>query len=212
VFGVPLSQSLQYAGSLVDIKAPGLTRACLPMLITICGQFLSDNGTNTVGIFRVSGSLRRIQEIHQSFDSAPEYGADLDFSRYTVHDVASIFRRYLTLLPEPVIPVADYYLFREALDLSETSSLANQVDAFRKLLANLPEAERLVLLYVISLLGHFARFSEQTRMDIPNLAAIFQPGLLVHPLHTLTPEEYKRSQKVIEFLITHHENFVIPFP
>ncbi|KAJ1929898.1 GTPase activating protein (GAP) for Rho1p [Tieghemiomyces parasiticus] len=212
VFGVPIRESIVYAGAVVNLHTPGQEACHLPLLLALCGRFLNENGTHTVGIFRVSGSIRRIQEIHDNFDCGPNYGADLDWSHYTVHDVASIFRRYLTLLPEPVIPIAHYYAFREVLDQHADEDLAFQIDAYRRLVANLPESERLVLLYVISLLGHFSRFAEFTRMDTPNLAAIFQPGLLVHPLHTLSPEEYKRSQRVVEFLIAHHENFVVPFP
>ncbi|KAJ1650985.1 GTPase activating protein (GAP) for Rho1p, partial [Dispira simplex] len=212
VIGIPLRDSIVYAGALVDMKLPDQTCSTLPILLTVCGQYLSQHGTHNVGIFRVSGSLKRIQEIHEAFDTAPDYGASLDLSRFTIHDIASLFRRYLTLLPEPVIPVEHYQCFREVLDLHSEESLSYQIERFRELIVELPEAERVVLLYVISFLAFFANFSEHTRMDVYNLAAIFQPGLLVHPMHTLSPDEYKRSQKIIEFLIIHHENFVTSFP
>lgn len=34
---------------------------------------------------------------------------------YTVHDAASAFRRYLNMLPDPVIPIALYPAFHDAL-------------------------------------------------------------------------------------------------
>ncbi|KAJ1964841.1 GTPase activating protein (GAP) for Rho1p, partial [Dispira parvispora] len=210
--GIPLRDSIVYAGALVDMKLPEQMCSTLPILLAVCGHYLSQNGTHNVGIFRVSGSLKRIQEIHQAFDTPPDYGASLDLSQFTIHDIASLFRRYLTLLPEPVIPVEHYQCFREVLDLHSEEPLSYQIERFRELIAELPEAERTVLLYVISFLAFFANFSEHTRMDVYNLAAIFQPGLLVHPMHTLSPDEYKRSQKIIEFFIIHHENFVTSFP
>lgn len=35
-----------------------------------------------------------------------QYGKNLDWKKesFTMHDVASVFRRYLTMMPEPVIP------------------------------------------------------------------------------------------------------------
>ncbi|KAJ1977544.1 GTPase activating protein (GAP) for Rho1p [Dimargaris xerosporica] len=212
VFSVPLSDSIQYAGAQVDLRFGDRAKVTLPLLLVLCAQHLSEKGTETRGLFRISGSVKRIENLQAVFDDGPDYGATVDWSRYTVHDVASIFRRYLTLLPEPVIPVRCYYNFREVLEVLPDVPLAEQISEFRMQIDCLPEAERAVLLYVVSFLGYFSRFAEKTLMDGPNLAAIFQPGLLVHPMHTLSPEEYKRSQKVVEFLIVHHENFVAPFP
>lgn len=45
-------------------------------------------------------------------------------------------------------------------------------------------------------------------MDIPNLAAIFSPGILRHPDHN-TPIQYKISQHVIEFLIEFQKLFTM---
>lgn len=40
----------------------------------------------------------------------PQFGADIewDATNFSPHDVATIFRRFLTQMPEPVIPVAFY--------------------------------------------------------------------------------------------------------
>ncbi|KAJ1975324.1 GTPase activating protein (GAP) for Rho1p [Dimargaris verticillata] len=207
-----VSRTVSDSRPYVDLRFGERAKVTLPLLLVLCAQYLGEKGTETRGLFRISGSVKRIETLQAVFDEGPDYGASVDWSRYTVHDVASIFRRYLTLLPEPVIPVRCYYNFREVLEVLPDVPLAEQISAFRMQIDYLPEAERAVLLYVISFLGYFSRFAEKTLMDGPNLAAIFQPGLLVHPMHTLSPEEYKRSQKVVEFLIVHHENFVAPFP
>ena len=45
-------------------------------------------------------------------------------------------------------------------------------------------------------------------MPAANLAAIFQPGLLSHSDHDMTPREYRVSQEVLVFLIQHQDRFL----
>lgn len=55
--------------------------------------------THTEGIFRVSGSNKRINQLQVVFDEPPRYGKDFDWTGYSVHDAASVLRRYLNSLP-----------------------------------------------------------------------------------------------------------------
>ena len=68
--------------------------------------------TTTEGIFRLSGSAKRIKELQHIFDTPPSYGKKLTWVGYSVHDAANILRRYLNHLPDPVIPVQWYDQFR----------------------------------------------------------------------------------------------------
>jgi hypothetical protein len=45
-------------------------------------------------------------------------------------------------------------------------------------------------------------------MTVPKLAAIFQPGLLSHPDHCLSPNEQRLSQDVLIFLIDNQDRFL----
>ena len=71
--------------------------------------------TDVEGIFRVSGSAKRIKELQSLFDSPPTYGKTLDWDGYNVHDAANVFRRYINHLPEPIIPHDYYFAFRKPL-------------------------------------------------------------------------------------------------
>lgn len=51
------------------------------------------------------------------FDTPPRYGKDFDWTGYSVHDAASVLRRYLNSLPEPVIPAGLYLDFTAVLRL-----------------------------------------------------------------------------------------------
>lgn len=73
-------------------------------------------GLDVEGIFRISGSAKRVNALEFQFDqSTSSYGLDLNWEGYTVHDAASLFRRYLNRLPDPVIPFEYYQQFRDVM-------------------------------------------------------------------------------------------------
>ena len=157
------------------------------------------------------------------FDSPERYGKGLDWTGYTVHDAANIFRRYLNQLPEPIVPLEFYEQFRDPLRLHQAQAVgqreAKQAEAgdfdhdgavatYQKLITELPPLNRQLLLYVLDLLAVFASKAELNRMNSDNLAAIFQPGILSHPSHDMAPEEYRLSRDVLIFLIENQDNFL----
>ena len=180
--------------------------------------------TDVEGIFRLSGSSRRIKELQNIFDSPDRYGKGLDWSGYTVHDAANILRRYLTHLPQPIVPLEFYERFRDPLRSHQAQAVGDMeaqaqdtgdfdanaaIAAYQRLITELPSLNRQLLLYILDLLAVFASKSEQNRMTAPNLAAIFQPGMLSHPQHDMIPQEYRLSQDVIIFLIDNQDSFLV---
>ena len=87
----------------------------VPIVVAKCGLFLKETAQGTEGIFRVSGSNRRINELQAIFDLPPRYGKDLDWTGYSPHDAASVLRRFLNSMPEPVIPQDLYRSFTAVL-------------------------------------------------------------------------------------------------
>ena len=177
--------------------------------------------TDVEGIFRVSGSAKRIKDLQEIFDSPERYGKGLDWTGYTVHDAANVFRRYLNQLPEPIVPLEFYDRFREPLKTYQRESQSNaqapesgQLDypqavaAYQQLIRELPPLNRQLLLYILDLLAVFASKSDLNRMPSPNLSAIFQPCSISHPQHDMAPEEYKLSQDVLVFLIENQDHFL----
>jgi len=179
--------------------------------------------TNVEGIFRLSGSEKRIKELKTIFDSPDRYGKGLDWAGYTVHDAANVLRRYLNLLPEPIVPLDLYDRFREPLrghtkqavgdnegpQLEDDFDVGNAITTYQKLITELPPLNRQLLLYILDLLAVFASKSDENRMNSQNLAAIFQPGMLSHPQHDMAPSEYRLSQDVLIFLIENQDHFLI---
>ena len=222
VFGVHLYESIKYAKAviwLINDNGERFIAGYIPTVVAKCGIFLKQKGTDVEGIFRLSGSARRIKDLQEIFDSPKLYGKDLDWSGYTVHDAANVLRRYLNQLPEPVIPLNFYERFRDPLrhhqlyaasdvDAKSDFDVEQVVVGYQQLIQKLPPLNRQLLLYILNILSLFVAKSDQNLMTSSNLAVIFQPSILSHPTHDMAPEEYKRSQDVLTFLIENQPHFL----
>ncbi|CAH1762586.1 7539_t:CDS:2, partial [Entrophospora sp. SA101] len=192
VFGVSLAEGIHYASVPICMTAADgqqYVYGYIPIIVAKCGM--------------LSGSAKRIKELQIKFDTPPSYGKTLDWTGYSVHDAANIFRRYLNQLPDPVIPLQWYDAFRSVH--YPTTRVIN----YQKLIANLPKENQHLLLYILDLLAVFSSKSSENLMPSSNLASIFQPGVLSHPSHNMSPEQYKLSQEVLGFLIE-HQNYFLP--
>ncbi|KAJ5807922.1 hypothetical protein N7474_009191 [Penicillium riverlandense] len=224
IFGVPLNVSIKYANvaiSLTNDHGESFIYGYVPIVVAKCGVFLKEKATDVEGIFRLNGSAKRIKDLQEIFDSPERYGKGLDWTGYTVHDAANVLRRYLNQLPEPIVPLEFYERFREPLRTYQKQAQsedqaadadkfdhAKAVETYQRLIIELPPLNKQLLLYILDLLAVFASKSDQNRMPSGNLSAIFQPGMLSHPQHDMSPEEYKLSQDVLIFLIENQDHFL----
>lgn len=242
VFGSPIEVSTQLAHGTVLIGEDDSASVYgqVPLIVVSCGGFLKRQGISTEGIFRVGGSSKRLRELQEKFNSPPDYGANETWEGYTVHDAASLLRRYLTALPEPLVPFDMYHQFRDELlkrphlvqylkdkelkmmaptekaqiqantksltreqkkqVIEERSSLlASYSDLFNKM----KPVQRRTLFYILDMLQLFHSNSKVNKMSAKNLSYIFQPSIIFHPEHELSPDEYTISGLVLEFCITY---------
>ncbi|BFZ61694.1 GTPase activating protein (GAP) for Rho1p [Saitoella coloradoensis] len=211
IFNVPLQESIKYAHvaiSLTDPNGESFVYGYIPIVIAKCGVFLKSQGLDTEGVFRISGSAKRIKELQLIFDSPPKYGKNMDWRGYTVHDAANVLRRYLNQLPEPIVPHDFYEQFRSPI-VEEPYNETHAIEAYQYLICLLPSLNRQLLLYILDLLAVFASKANENLMTAENLAAIFQPGIISHPNHDMSPDEYRICQKVLIFLIDHQDHFLL---
>ncbi|KAJ7019846.1 Rho GTPase activation protein [Mycena alexandri] len=216
VFGKPLKESLKYASvqiSTANANGELYVWGYIPVVVAKCGLYLKENATEVPGTFRVNGSNKRMRELQALFEAPPRYGKSLDWKQetYTTHDVASVFRRYLTQMPEPVIPHAMYHAVRDALS-KQPFNQDEVIATYKRLIRAMPRANQYLLLYVLDLLSVFARKSDKNLMTATNLAVIFRPGLISHPAHEMSPPEHDLSQRVLEFLIAQQDWFMLDIP
>ncbi|KAK6339575.1 hypothetical protein TWF718_008972 [Orbilia javanica] len=212
IFGVPLQESIKYAKvaiSMNDQNGNSFIYGHIPIVIAKCGVFLKDKATDVEGIFRLSGSAKRIKDLQVIFNSPDKYGKGLDWAGYTVHDAANILRRYLNQLPEPIIPLDYYDKFRQPLSGGGTIDDTEAIKTYQRLISELPPLNRQLLLYILDLLAVFSSKADVNLMPAANLAAIFQPGIISHPDHEMSPADYRLSQDVLIFLILNQDNFLL---
>lgn len=141
-----------------------------------------------------------------------------------MHDAANILRRYFNNLPEPIIPLQHYDPFRNPLKGHQAEAVGPcegqapsiggfdpdaAVRIYQHQIKALPSLNRQLLLYILDLLAVFAAKADVNKMTTSNLAAIFQPGLLSHPQHDMSPQDYRLSQDVLIFLIDNQDHFLI---
>lgn len=170
------------------------------------------------------------------FSTPPDYGAKIDWDGYTVHDAASLLRRYLGSLSEPLIPFSLYDSFRDSLlEKKELLQYLKEKDTkgtlyvkpdkqkrriivaqrrqllkeYSLLFQRLPPIQHRVLFYLVDMLAMFNLKSDKNRMPAKNLAAIFQPSILFHMDHDMNPEEYAINSLVIEFMITYSHKILV---
>ncbi|KAJ9479364.1 Rho-GTPase-activating protein BAG7 [Pseudozyma hubeiensis] len=211
VFGVPLRQSLKYASVAISIAGEDGQQyvwGYVPVVVAKVGLYLKENATEVEGVFRIAGSQKRMKELQETFDSPPRYGKSVDWTKYSVHDAASVLRRYFNHMPEPVVPHDLYTEFRN-IRAKEHFDEDGAIKTYRLLISSMPSASQYLLLYVLDLLAVFARKSDKNLMPSSNLAVIFQPGMFSHPSHELSPGEHKLAVQVLEFLIDHQDQFVL---
>ncbi|KAJ1026809.1 hypothetical protein NDA16_002106 [Ustilago loliicola] len=211
VFGVPLRQSLKYASVAISVAGEDGQQyvwGYVPVVVAKVGLYLKENATEVEGVFRIAGSQKRMKELQETFDSPPRYGKSVDWTKYSVHDAASVLRRYFNHMPEPIVPHDLYTEFRN-IRAKEPFDEEGAIRTYRLLISSMPPASQYLLLYVLDLLAVFARKSDKNLMPSSNLAVIFQPGMFSHPSHELSPGEHKLAVQVLEFLIDHQDNFVL---
>ncbi|EDQ92730.1 RhoGAP domain-containing protein [Monosiga brevicollis MX1] len=149
------------------------SRLVMPHCVTQMIQYLAANGLKSIGLFRVSGSTRRVHEMAQALDR----GEELDFASTNPIEVAALLKYFLRLLPDPLLPTHLYALFTRASSLPELQ----QLQALQAACLLLPNSHRRLLRALLNLLDLVARSASGdhgNQMDATNLAVVMAPNLL----------------------------------
>ncbi|CCD23803.1 GTPase-activating protein BAG7 NDAI_0C01420 [Naumovozyma dairenensis CBS 421] len=117
IFGTSLHESLKLAHAQVILQDELISFGSIPIVVAKCGSYLKTNGLKTSGIFRIGGNNKRVRELQNIFcDPSQDFGLKFDeWDHYSIHDVATLLKRYLNNLDEPLISLNLYEGFREPL-------------------------------------------------------------------------------------------------
>uniref|UniRef100_A0A673K628 Rho GTPase-activating protein 6-like n=1 Tax=Sinocyclocheilus rhinocerous TaxID=307959 RepID=A0A673K628_9TELE len=151
----------------------------VPRVLDSCCQHLQKYGLQTVGIFRVGSSKKRVRQLREAFDQGADVVLD---QRHSVHDVAALLKEFLRDMPDPL-------LTRELYSAFITLDKADQYTVIQLLICLLPACNSDTLQCLLHFLSDVANHAEDSRdadgnevignkMTSLNLATIFGPNLL----------------------------------
>ncbi|XP_018423885.1 PREDICTED: rho GTPase-activating protein 6 [Nanorana parkeri] len=154
----------------------------VPRLVDSCCQHLEKNGLQTVGIFRVGSSKKRVRQLREEFDR----GVDVVLEEeHSVHDVAALLKEFLRDMPDPLLTRELYTPFIHTIMLDPEDQLAT----LQLLIYLLPPCNCDTLHRLLHFLSTVAGHADDTvdkggqeitgnKMTSLNLATIFGPNLL----------------------------------
>ncbi|KAJ3036663.1 hypothetical protein HDV00_002487 [Rhizophlyctis rosea] len=207
VMKTSLVKSLQYASVPADPTDNMLNSRRIPVVVYECIRYLKQHGLEASGLFRVSGSEKRMGHLAVEFDTPPTYGSGCSFEGYSVYDVADFLKKYLRRMPEPLLTFELYPHLLKCLDVPAESGL--RIRALRLLLLLLPSPHLVLLETLLDLFASIVTNSHQNQMNSHNLARVFSPNILRSKSQKQPLEEYERCSFVMEILIDNWSQFVV---
>ncbi|KAJ3584472.1 hypothetical protein NHX12_014967 [Muraenolepis orangiensis] len=154
----------------------------VPRVLDSCCQHLEKYGLQTVGIFRVGSSKKRVRQLREEFDRGVDVQLD---EEYSVHDVAALLKEFLRDLPDPLLTKELYTAFINTtlLDPDEKQTVT-QLLVYLLPACNSDTLHRL-LEFLSTVAGHAHDQQDKdgqemtgNKMTPLNLATIFGPNLL----------------------------------
>ncbi|KAK5598451.1 hypothetical protein CRENBAI_010869 [Crenichthys baileyi] len=154
----------------------------VPRVVDSCCQHIEKHGLQTVGIFRVGSSKKRVRQLREEFDRGIDVQLD---EEHSVHDVAALLKEFLRDMPDPLLTRELYTAFINTtlLELDEQQSVT-QLLIYLLPACNSDTLHRL-LEFLSTVADHANDQHTKDGQEIPgnkmtysNLATIFGPNLL----------------------------------
>ncbi|KAG8447702.1 hypothetical protein GDO86_014993 [Hymenochirus boettgeri] len=154
----------------------------VPRIVKRCCSHIESYGLNTVGIFRIGSSKKRVEQLREEFSVSGDVLLGEDTC---VHDVSALLKGFLRDLPDPVLPRELYKAFIHTAGLDEKKRLS----ILQLLIFALPICNADTLLRILQLLHKVSLCELDTvssngelmpgnKMSVTNLATVFGPNLL----------------------------------
>lgn len=172
------------------------------------------------GLFRKTGAVSRQNELrlHIQHDKP----LDLELAGFSAHDCATVFKSFLSELPEPLLTDAHYPAHLQIAPLCQALSGQLAAPAERQqhllnsvqlLLLLLPEEHRELLQHIIEMLHAVAQHEKSNKMSAENLATLFTPHLICPrqlPPEVLHYQAKKMASIVCYMIVRGMDIFEVP--
>ena len=160
------------------------------ILHQMCEAIISKDGINTIGIFRTVGNMRIVKEIADEFRKGK-----ISISETNVSDLASLLKKWVADLPDPMIP----------FELNCELENACEDNKFLEFVENtLPAAHHDTLMYLIGFCQRICANKNVNKMGPDNIAVCFAPNVVQlqgNPDEQTIKKFVNISRTLITFLI-----------
>eukprot|EP01105_Mastigella_eilhardi_P022648 TRINITY_DN5606_c0_g1_i1.p1 TRINITY_DN5606_c0_g1~~TRINITY_DN5606_c0_g1_i1.p1 ORF type:complete len:803 (+),score=184.04 TRINITY_DN5606_c0_g1_i1:417-2825(+) len=165
----------------------------VPQIIEICCGHLSKN-INTEGMFRQGGRFEKVNSLKNALNSLQP---STDLTGYSVHEVATVLKRFLNELPEPVITFDAY---NKLMSLDPDGPRERFVDESRRILHGMQPSHLTVACHLFKFLHNVVLASDFNKMDSYNLGTVLGPNVM-RPSIITDPYLMTKSNGVVEKMI-----------
>lgn len=165
-------------------------------------EYIEKNGTEVVGVFRLSGPVSEVQALRKAWAA----GASYDLSQVTdISSVTSALKGYFRDLPEPLLTFDLYESFITATSVSDSEEA--RLDCIKAVIKKLPLPNRMLLYQLSQMLVSIEKKSSINQMTASNLAIVWTPNLLRPRNETIDTMfgQSTQSNTLIESFITDFE-------
>lgn len=150
-----------------------------PRIVCDCISYITANGLEVEGIFRIPGEQDTVDALKFAYEKDESRNV-LAEMKVEAHDVATLFKLYFRMMPEPLIPTTHYDPILDAVR-SEHSTKEELVQSVYKVVQSIPSPNRECFALLLQFLRKVASRQEQNKMTPANLATCFAPSLLRAP-------------------------------
>ncbi|CAH6722993.1 hypothetical protein CLIB1444_12S01860 [[Candida] jaroonii] len=156
----------------------------IPVIIYDIFNYIEDNITE--GIFRINGSLKKINQYYSNLSKYPKFLKHPDTS---IYDICSLIKKILN----------SNYQFVDSEHLNLTGNNAVDIKNFNNHLnTEIPSLSINIFIFVINKLHNFLKYHDETKMTIMNYSIIFQPILISSDNLLLLPNFINLLKSIIE--------------
>ncbi|KAF2019894.1 RhoGAP-domain-containing protein [Aaosphaeria arxii CBS 175.79] len=176
-FRQPLEMLVEkYGAESTDGVGPGTLK--VPALLQDAVTAMRSMDMSIEGVFRKNGNLKALRELEEEIDAKGIEQVDLNSKNPVI--LANLLKRFLRLMPDPVLTLKLYRLFMTANDIPDESQRKKVLHLVCCLLPKAHRDTMEVLFCFLNWVSSFHTVDEETgnKMDTWNIATVMAPNLL----------------------------------
>ncbi|ORZ04779.1 Rho GTPase activation protein, partial [Absidia repens] len=163
LFGSPIVTGIARSSYITE------TGLIIPGVVARCFQEINKN-LKVEGLFRRSGASPVLNQLQEQFERCDDPFKVIPApSVTTVHYWTGLLKRYLQLLPEPLIPQSHQILFLEAFNTERP------LEKLQEVIYNMPLEHRNLLIYLLQSILNMVEHGDTNQMTAATMAIIVAP-------------------------------------